>query len=217
MPRVLFVFLILFVSSEAIALVPVIDMKSILGTIKNIEAIGKMQRSAHDNMERLRGDFNALNPLGFKSDNLSERAWSTGSWKTALSGGGSSMVENGIRHFKEDNKGIYSFSGQSQQKDEAEQVLQANAVLDAESTGEYDRLDSYAQKINSLSNLIASSASMKSALDINNKLMVELAYLEIEKLRMQTIANKANSQRMRHGLKLAADTDKYLGSIEGSP
>ena len=57
--------------------------------------------------------------------------------------------------------------------------------------------------------------STKSALDVNNKLLVEIAYLQVEMIHMQALANQAASWRMRHDLKSAASTDKFLGEAGG--
>lgn len=197
------------VASKAMAIVPVIDAKAIIGTLKNIQAIDEMKDMAHGDMEKLRGEFDALNPLGFKEDRLSEHAWSEDSWKSALSG-----VKNG-ENFKKENKDIYEFSNQSPQQSEIDGTLQTNSILETESAAEYDRLGSYTKKINELSNKIQIAESTKSALDVNNKLLVEIAYLQVEMIHMQALANQAASWRMRHDLKSAASTDKFLGEAGG--
>jgi type IV secretion system protein VirB5 len=208
-------FVVLFAADASQALVPVIDMKAIIGTMRNIEAIKDMKNAAHGDFERLRGEFNALNPLGFKTDDLASRDWSANSWESALSGGGKSAIAEKINDFKIKNEDIYQFSSSTQQKEEVEKTLKTSAVLDAETTQEYDRLGLYSKKINELSNVIRTSASTKSALDINNKLLVELAYLSIEGLRMQVMSNQASSQRLHHELKIAAATDQFLGTAGG--
>jgi len=204
----LFVFVVI-VGDQAAALVPVIDAKAIIGTIRNIQAIEKMKNLAHGDMEKLRGEFNALNPLGFKNDNLSSHTWSAGSWKSALSG-----VDN-VENFKKENSDIYQFSNQSSQQPEIESTLKTNSVLETESEEEYNRLGTYTKAINELSNKVQITANTKSALDINNKLLVEIAYLEVEMIHMQVISNQAASWRIHHDLKLAASADKFLGDVGG--
>jgi Type IV secretion system proteins len=204
-------FLMIFVDTQGMAVVPVIDAKSIIGTLKNAQAIDEMKNMAHGDMEKLRGEFDALNPLGFEEDRLSDHTWSEDSWKSALSG-----VKNG-ENFKNDNKDIYAFSDQSSQKPEIDATLQTNSILETESAAEYDRLGSYTKTINELSNKIPAAESTKSALDINNKLLVEVAYLEIEMIHMQALANQAASWRMSHDLKSAASTDRFLGEAGEKP
>jgi hypothetical protein len=200
---------IVWANSQAIAIVPVIDAKAILGTLKNTQVIEEMKNISHGDMEKLRGEFDSINPLGFKKDSLNERVWSENSWKSALSD-----VETS-KNFKKQNRDIYEFSNQSPQQPEIESTLQTNSVLETESAAEYDRLLSYTTKINELSNKIQTAASAKSALDINNKLLVEIAYLEVEMIHMQAIGNQAVSWRMHHDLELAANADKFLGEVGG--
>jgi hypothetical protein len=211
--RIRLYLLAFLIAQNAQAIVPVIDAKALIGTIRNIQAIEKFKSLAHGDMEKLRGEFNALNPMNFKTDMLSAHTWSANSWQSALSGGGKEMMAS-LQKFKQENSDLYQFSSQSSQQPEIKKAVQENSVLTAESTQEYDQLQGYMQAINSLSNQIPSSASAKAALDVNNKLLAQIAYLQVEVLHMQVIANQAAAWRMRHQLKAAATTDRFLGVAE---
>lgn len=213
MRKVKFVLLML-ISCSGWAVIPVIDMRAVMSTFKNIQAIEKMKAAAHTDIERLRGEFNALNPLNFAKDDWLSRQWISGGWSTALSGQVSSVVASKINAFKQAHQDLYDFSENSSQEEQINPVLQTNAVLDSETTQEYDRLDSYVSQVNRLSNLIPAATSTKAALDINSKLLAELAYIGIESLRMQVLNNQASSQMTLHNLKTAAITNQLMGEAE---
>lgn len=207
--------LCVFAAGSAKAIMPVIDMKAIIASIQNLHELKNLRNIAHGDMRSLQGDLNALNPLHFTSDSLRQHLWSASNWRSALSGEKGSSMISGMDNFKKNNQQIYQFTDHTSQKEEVNQALETNAVLDAESSKEYDRLGVYAEKVNALSNRVQSAASTKEALDINNKLLVELAYLEIETIHMQALQNQASAQQIHRGLASAAATDKFLGSIKG--
>lgn len=207
------VLLLSMASPFAMALVPVIDVKSIIGTLRNIEAIEKMKALAHDDMGKLREEFNALNPLHFKTDDLSSHGWSADSWQSALGGSGQAMKAS-LQQFKDNNPDLYEFSSQAGQSEEVRQAVKTDSILETESTQEYDRLKQYQTDINVLSNQIPTAASTKAALDINNKLLTQIAYLQVEMIHMQVIASQAAVWRMHRDLKSAASTNQLLGTNE---
>ena len=114
-----------------------------------------------------------------------------------------------------ENKDIDNLSTQSEQQPEIEKTAQTSSVLQSESAIEYDQLKAYREKVNRLSNQVLVASSTKAALDINSKLLVEIAYLQIEMIHMQAIANQAVSWRMQHDLKVAASTEAFLGDEGG--
>jgi hypothetical protein len=213
--RLVAMFIVLF-SQSAWAIVPVIDVKGLMGTLQNIQAIKQMKDVAHGDMEKLRGEFDAVNPLNFKPDSLSSHTWSADSWQSALSGGGEKM-QGPFEAFKASNSDLYAFSNKLEKQSEIKETVDKNSVLQTESTEEYNQLQNHLAIINRLSNQIPTTSSTKAALDMNNKLLVEIAYLQVELLHMQVLNNQATLWKMHHDLKVAASTDQFLGDVGERP
>ena len=202
---------LLFMPVMSWAIMPVIDIKSFYGILKNVHEISDLKRMAHDDMQKLRHSFDQLNPLRLKEDSLSKRTWSSKTWQDAMTKGADLSVHGLTQQFREKNSDLYSAAKKSSVEDLVRREADTDSLLSSTATREYNQLDAKIKAINVLSNKIVSANSMKASLDLNNRLLVELSYIQIEVLRMALMKNQAESIALHHRLRSVVTESTFLG------
>lgn len=205
----------IFMPFSAWSLMPVVDIKSFFGLMKNFRALNHIREMAHQDMNALKSTLNGMNPLHLKSDLLSDHSWSPKTWDSALSGGEGSSLQSLMSRYKNQNQSITKrLSSNDITRHAVEQNLNIGGVLESSASAVYDQLSSHTHIVNRLSNQITVASTTKAALDLNNKLLAELAYLTIENLRMSALGNQAQSITLHNHLREASMDNYFLGKVE---
>ena len=62
-------------------------------------------------------------------------------------------------------------------------------------TYEFDQINKHMQNLQELSQEIEKAPNIKSAMDLNSRIEIELADIQVEELRMQTLMNQQKAQQ----------------------
>jgi len=130
------------------------------------------------------------------------RAWAPKTWDAAaknLSGGNTSRYQELLREYQNDHprlsKTQYSKGASSARVSLYLQSVQTNDAVGALSTGAFNSVHKHLKDIDYLTSKIEEAPNSKAAMDLNSRLVAELAYISVEELKMQAVQNKQLSQQ----------------------
>lgn len=205
----------LLFSSTSFGLVPVVDMKSFFTLMKNIRAINNLKSMAHNDLMLMKHSFDELNPMHLASDSLKTRSWSGKTWTDALTKSADSSLSTIRGQFLKKNQDLITLAKHSMNSPVMSELINGESLMGTVAIKEYGDLDEAIHRVNKLSNKCSQAGSLKAALDINNKLLVEIAYLQIEMLRLKSISSKVESIRLHNVFRKSVREDQFLGTAKG--
>ena len=206
--RFLVVIGVLFSSHAANAQIPVTDganlvqqMQQFLQMIKEYQMLKQQYDQLKQQYEAITGNYG----FGNQFNNNSNRRWVPGSWQEVVS-----MQRSGKFASKQDfyekllktlDPNVYKWLG----KDKDSRAYQSYKLSTDATRGAFAAVealyDSIAERLKNIEGLqaqIESTANVKSAQDLGNRLLAENAYLNVEMARLNTIQTNlsANAQNM---------------------
>ncbi len=183
------------------------SFSDVLPVIDPVE-IGKVMdelKVLKDSYTQLQNQYSAITGsygFGNLSNGLAElknREWAPSDWNSALknlAGGSSDRYQELLNQYKQnhlvlDAQTYLKGSDQNLTKTYQNQVA-TNQVSTATATYEFNDLNQHLETLQSLSAQIENpkNTNIKSAIDLNTRIEVELGYISIEELRMQSLLNQ---------------------------
>ncbi|MDF1760847.1 MAG: type IV secretion system protein [Coxiellaceae bacterium] len=141
------------------------------------------------------GDF--LN----SAQNLSDRQWSPDDWQQTLqrmSGGNSERYQELVNDYHSNHVILSSKDYQKgASKNHAavyRQDVQVNRAATATATYEFNSINKHLDTIHQLSAQIDHAENSKAAMDLNSRLLTEVAYIQTQSLKMQVLLNQQMAQ-----------------------
>lgn len=211
MPWILVLIWLIFPFHICYAAMPVIDFGALIKMGQQLKALADLKKVAHADMERVMGGLRGLNPLHLLDDTKfmrEQKSWSPKDWQSALQGGLSGGVLSSVMHkYQQDHPEDLVVNDKQlpqAQREALVQQIKEKEAIGSQSTYAYNQLQTHLDDISQLRSLITKADTSKAALDLNNRLIAELAYLEVEKLKMQILSNQGlGGQSSRHVLAAA--------------
>jgi len=191
-----------------LSFLPVIDfgvMAKLAGEYKQMLAQYELLKKTYDNAEQQVKDAEGHYGFGSiknKAEDLKAREWSPDNWESALhglSGGNPERYQQLLdqyaaqHHFlsqEEYQKG--SSQAQSAQYQQAIATHRASAV---QATYAFDDIKQHLETIHTLSSKIEEAENTKAALDLNTRVLTEIAYISVQELKMQALLNQQFAQQ----------------------
>lgn len=218
-------FSLLSASWQARATVPVIDFSAIsqlaseFQQLKNQYAL--LQRSYQNAEQQLsqaqeltrdsEGHYGFGNLLNGQSD-LTNREWSPSSWQSALqglSGGNAARYQELVDAYKKAHPSLSQTNYEKGASKNAavtyQQDVQVNRAANVNATYAFNTIKSHLTTIHTLSTQIDQAKNTKAAMDLNARLLAEVAYIQTQELKMQILLNQQLVQT--HADDIAAQTE----------
>ena len=202
----------------------VLQYKQLVDMYTSLESIDTSGAHIH-------GDLNGLFKINGQSvgelyNNIGSEAdswkWTADTWDEelrSLSGGNNARYTQLKNQYQTYYPNVVSQS--TYQKGSTTQAAQAyaqattvNQTALTEASYQFSDLNNRLNEIQNLSKQIGSATTEKEALDLNSKLAVQQAYIQVEMLRMQTLVNQQIGQVQAESLEQqAAESNYYSGSL----
>lgn len=205
----LFIFLFLLINTQkSFAFWPVIDPTEIAKTVQETNIIKQNYEQLEKQYTLLQSQYDAVtgsygwNDVSHTVEALRDRSWGPTDWDSALknmSGGSSSRYQELVNQYKNNHlvlnpnqylQGTDPGLAQTYQNQTA-----TNQVSTATATYEFNDLSNHLAQLKQLGAEIDSpqNSNIKSAMDLNTQVELELGYISVEELRMQSLLNQQSA------------------------
>jgi len=170
-------------------------------TLKETYDKSKKQLTELDNIKKMGiGNYGwgqMQNTLG----DLKQREWSPSSWENALkniAGGNPERYKKLVDSYEKQHKTLSDtdfLKGASKEKlEEHKQSRKINRAANIQSTYAFNDINNHLKEVYKLSSKIEKTKNTKSAMDLNSRLLAEIAYIQTQNLKMQAVLNQQASQ-----------------------
>ncbi|WP_254596079.1 type IV secretion system protein [Legionella micdadei] len=149
-------------------------------------------------------------------EDLKNRQWSPNTWDEALqniSGGNPIRYQELIKAYQKSHPTLDDQSflkGASNERlTQYQQNKAVNQAISVQATYAYNEINNHLKAIHALSANIEKTANTKSAIDLNSRLIAELAYIQTENLKLQTLLSQQASSNNANDIALDSETAKF--------
>lgn len=157
------------------------------------------------------GHYNVGSMLNGQSE-LTQREWSPNTWDAALhglSGGNPDRYNQLLSDYKKNHPTLSAEEFQKGASGPLTQVYQqqinTNQAADVNATYAFNDIQQSLKNVHDLSDQIEKSPNTKASMDLNARLLAEVAYIQIQELKMQAILNEQVAQQ--NAEKISAETE----------
>lgn len=192
------------------------------------EQVQQLYTKAGDIQDDLNGKGTYKDLLNDAEDITNQTEWTAQDWDDALRGmAGANQAR--FDDLKEEYQSVYNSVGNTEVSDSVyekgashdnalihEQDEKVNQTSYTSSAYEYEHLDDIAQQISQISADIDSAETTKKTLDLQAKLSEQIAYIQLEELKMQTIQNQQVAETEARSLNGETQASVYLASLGGN-
>lgn len=133
---------------------------------------------------------------------LKNREWSPDTWQSALkglAGGNQARYQQLLSDYQKSNPTLtqqeYSKGASPDKAIRYQQDIQTNQAVNVNTTYAFNDIKTHLENVHQLSQQIEQTQNTKAAMDLNSRLLVELAYIQAQELKMQTLMNEQMAQQ----------------------
>lgn len=189
------------------ATLPVIDYTEVAKTVQEVKLIQNSYQELQQQYNQLQAQYNAMtgqygwgNWHNTVQDIQQNLEWVPNDWNSALqklSGGNPERYQELLTQYQTDHPVLSQTNYQNGATPESAQNYQnqvaTNQVSSATVTGEFNDIQRHLDQLQQLGAEIENSQqnnTIKSAIDLNSRIELEVAYISMEELRMQAVLNQ---------------------------
>jgi type IV secretion system protein VirB5 len=128
---------------------------------------------------------------------LKDRQWSPNTWDDALhnvAGGNPERYNELVKAYEKNHTRLddatYEKGASKEQLTRYKQTIAVNKAASVESTYSYNEINKHLKAVHQLSAQIEHAPNTKSAVDLNSRLLAEIAYIQTQNLKMQTLISQ---------------------------
>jgi len=194
---------------------PVYDEASVAKLAQEVNTLSKqlddldgMYRTAKDEYDRtgqiqneLQGKYGYGGLLDGAND-FAQRNWSPNTWDDALNGvaGGNQQRYNELKKSYDNRQETltqtqYEKGSSKENAKDYQNQVNVNKTATVQGSYSFDDIKKHLDTIHQLTKKIDETTNAKAALDLNARLMAEVAYISTQQLKMQTIINQQIAQQ----------------------
>ncbi|OGT30629.1 MAG: hypothetical protein A3E87_06615 [Gammaproteobacteria bacterium RIFCSPHIGHO2_12_FULL_35_23] len=193
--------------TPALAMMPVIDVGEIVKTTEVINQLNGQYQSLQNQYHQLKAQYQSITGnygWGNFENSLNElqqdREWSATDWQSALqgiAGGNAARYHQLLQQYQQAN---YSMNQETYAKGTDANLAQAyenqvatNQTSATQASYEFENINSHLTSLYKLGQEIEDSqknSDLKSSMDLNSRIELEVGYIEVEELHMQTVLNE---------------------------
>lgn len=208
-------------SANSFAVMPVVDAGAILNLGKQLTEMKKQYdllndtyQNAKAQLDNAKSQLDSVNQLkNFNSghyqfgdlhnslSDLKDRQWSPNTWDEALhnvAGGNPDRYKELVKAYEQKHKTLDDASfekGASKEKLALyKEAIEVNKAASVEGTYSYNEINKHLKMVHDLSAQIEKAPNTKSAVDLNSRLLAEIAYIQTQNLKMQTLISQQIAQ-----------------------
>jgi type IV secretion system protein VirB5 len=179
------------------------ELKKHTDAIRKTYLRTKEQAEAMNQLKQLNSGHAGFGDLKNTVEDLKNRQWSPETWEDALqnlSGGNKARYDALVKAYEKNNDFLSDdefLKGSSQANLKQYKKKRAvNEAVSVQTTYSFNELNKHIQMVHTLSAKIegSSNQSTKSALDLNARLLAEIAYIQTESLKLQALMGQQNAQ-----------------------
>lgn len=214
---------------NSFATLPVVDFGAIANLLKNYNQLKSQYDLLHQTYQNAQQQLDKANELTqdeeghygygrFKNSDhdLKNRSWSPDHWKGALqgvSGGNPARYQELMKTYQQDHPNLSTSDYQKgASHDKAKNYardVQVNRAAMVNATYAFDTIKTHLTNIHALSQKIDQTPNSKAAIDLNTRLMTEVAYIQTQELKMQVILNQQFAQSNADALAAKSASAKF--------
>jgi type IV secretion system protein VirB5 len=173
-------------------------------TYSNAQQQLNTAQSQLDSVNQLK-NFNSghyqFGDLNNSLSDLKDRQWSANTWDDALrnvAGGNPDRYKELVKAYEKNHKTLddttFEKGASKDQLDQYKQAIKVNKAASIESTYSYNEINKHLKAVHDLSTQIEKAPNTKSAVDLNSRLLAEIAYIQTQNLKMQTLISQQLAQ-----------------------
>ncbi len=140
-------------------------------------------------------------------DDLIKKQWTPARWQDALqgmAGGNPERYKELVQAYEKNHRTLtqsqFSQGATSQQTTRYIHDRQVNRVVAVNSTYAFNNIKSHLNTIHALSSKIDAASNTKAAMDLNSRLLTEMAYIQTQTLKMQVLLNQQLARTSADGI-----------------
>jgi type IV secretion system protein VirB5 len=194
--------------------------------LKQLEAQYTLLKSTYDTAKSQLNGIKSLNEYnsgnyGFGGlenglDALKQRQYSPNNWNDALkniAGGNPTRYAELVRAYEANHPLLsdadFSKGASSARLNQYKQNTAVNKAVSVETTYAFNELNKHIKTIHTLSSEIDKAPNTKSAIDLNSRLVAELAYIQVMNVKLQTLISQQTAQNSADMLADEAESVRF--------
>lgn len=173
-------------------------------TYNNAQQQLSTAQSQLDSVNQLK-NFNSghyqFGDLNNSLSDLKSRQWSPNTWDDALrnvAGGNPERYKELVKAYEKNHKTLDDATFEKGTSKEQlllyKQAIDVNKAASVEGTYSYNEINKHLKAVHDLSAQIEKAPNTKSAVDLNSRLLAEIAYIQTQNLKMQTLISQQLAQ-----------------------
>lgn len=178
--------------------------KTLQQTYDNAQQQLNTAQSQLDSVNQIK-NFNSghyqFGDLNNSLSDLKERQWSPNTWDDALhnvAGGNPDRYKELVKAYERNHKTLddatFEKGTSKEQLTLYKQAIEVNKAASVESTYSFNEINKHLKAVHNLSAQIEKAPNTKSAVDLNSRLLAEIAYIQTQNLKVQTLISQQLAQ-----------------------
>ncbi len=212
--KIILIGLLISFSIKSFAMMPVVDAGAIANLIKNFNQLKSQYELLQQTYQNARYQLEQVKQLTSDSEghygfghflndekDFNTRNWSPDNWKSALqglSGGNPERYQELMNAYQQDHSVLsesnYEKGTSHDQAKVYTQDVEVNRAAMVNATYAFDDIKTHLNTIYQLSKKIDQAQNTKAAVDLNSRLLAEMAYIQAQNLKMQILVNQQMAQ-----------------------
>ena len=192
------------------AVLPVIDAASLARLVEELKQLKQQYDLLNQTYQTTRQELDTAKGIrqdaeghyGFGSllngnTDLQHREWSPNNWDDALkglSGGNPARYQQLVTEYRQNHPTLSQSDFEKGSTEDGakhyQQQIDMNQAASVNATYAFNDIKQHLETVHQLSQQIESSPNTKASMDLNARLMVEVAYIQIQELKMQAVLNE---------------------------
>lgn len=147
---------------------------------------------------------------------LNARQWSANTWEDALhniAGGNPARYQELVKAYQKNHvildDATYRKGASSERLTQYKNNVAVNQAVSVQATYAFNEVNRHLKAIHDLSNHIDKAANTKAAVDLNSRLLAEIAYIQTENLKLQTLLSQQAAQGGSNDLAMDNDSVRF--------
>ncbi|HEM0351348.1 TPA: hypothetical protein U0T37_003196 [Legionella pneumophila] len=154
--------------------------------------------------------------LANSAADLNARQWSANTWEDALhniAGGNPARYQELVNAYQKNHvildDATYRKGASSERLTQYKNNVAVNQAVSVQATYAFNEVNRHLKAIHDLSNHIDKAANTKAAVDLNSRLLAEIAYIQTENLKLQTLLSQQAAQGGSNDLAMDNDSVRF--------
>ncbi|KTC98220.1 type IV secretion system protein [Legionella erythra] len=154
--------------------------------------------------------------LANSAADLNARQWSANTWEDALhniAGGNPARYQELVNAYQKNHvildDATYRKGASSERLTQYKNNVAVNQAVSVQATYAFNEVNRHLKAIHDLSNHIDKAVNTKAAVDLNSRLLAEIAYIQTENLKLQTLLSQQAAQGGSNDLAMDNDSVRF--------